>query len=216
MGANGDKKSKGELIMIGAIKSINLKKNKGVIILLNSGIRDKSNEAKIKQYEFDQRSLVRNLRFNDLCDRFADIDVEFNAQPNSRKVEIITRVFENESSKFFRLNVLALNKDKYDEFCEHAESYANRLKLGEVTTSMIRRIYSRIMSAQNVTDVKMLRPHFAYLSGRNEDKYILRGFMALLDDLVRSMEIDNKKHLNNFKQFMEAIVAYRKYVGDDK
>ena len=40
--------------------------------------------------------------------------------------------------------------------------------------------------------------------------------MDLLDFLVKSMEIDNDEHLNNFKQFMETIVAYRKYVGDDK
>lgn len=201
--------------MIGAIKSINFKKKKGVIVLINSGINDK-NEVNIKQFDFDQRSLARNLRFNDLCDRFANIDVKFNAQLYGKRVEMITKIFENESSKFFKQNVLVLDKDKYDEFCNHAENYANRLKLGEVTTSMIRRIYSRIMNAQSVTDIKMLRPHFAYLSGRNEDKFILSGFMELLDALAKSMEIDNEQHLNNFKQFMEAIVAYRKYVGDDK
>jgi CRISPR/Cas system CSM-associated protein Csm2 small subunit len=40
--------------------------------------------------------------------------------------------------------------------------------------------------------------------------------MDLLDYLVKKMDINNEQHLDNFKQFMEAIVAYRKYVGDDK
>jgi CRISPR/Cas system CSM-associated protein Csm2 small subunit len=37
-----------------------------------------------------------------------------------------------------------------------------------------------------------------------------------LDYLVKKMDANNEQHLNDFKQFMEAIVAYRKYVGNDK
>jgi CRISPR/Cas system CSM-associated protein Csm5 (group 7 of RAMP superfamily) len=37
--------------------------------------------------------------------------------------------------------------------------------------------------------------------------------MDLLDYLAKKMDMNNEQHLSNFKQFMEAIVAYRKYVG---
>ena len=40
--------------------------------------------------------------------------------------------------------------------------------------------------------------------------------MDLLDYLAKEMDINNRQHLDNFKQFMEAIVAYRKYAGKDK
>lgn len=81
---------------------------------------------------------------------------------------------------------------------------------------MIRKLYARIIAADNVMALKLLRPQFAYTSGRNEGNPILREFMEILDAIVKSMDIEgDKEELNNFKQFMEAIVAYRKFVGCD-
>lgn len=104
----------------------------------------------------------------------------------------------------------------YDEFCDNVQAYALRLRDGKVTTSMIRKLYARIIAAENVMDLKLLRPQFAYTAGRNEKNKRLKEFMEILDTIVKSMDVnDRDDELNNFKQFMEAIVAYRKFVGDD-
>ena len=123
------------------------------------------------------------------------------------------RNIENESIEFFKKNVLRLNelRDQYDIFCDHAKAYAEKLKEGGVSTSKIRRLYARILNAAEVMDIKLLRPHFAYISGRNEDSAVLKKFMDLLDYLAKEMDINNRQHLDNFKQFMKDV-AYRKYV----
>ena len=170
-----------------------------------------------KDYYFNEKSLAEGLTIETLAvNTPVTFDVQRQADNKMRAVNC--RVSKNEDVEFFEKHVLDLssNKEYYDAFCDHAKSYAERLKKADVTTSMIRKIYARILNARSVTELKFLRPHFAYTSGRNEKNAVLREFMDLLDFLVKSMEIDNDEHLNNFKQFMETIVAYRKYVGDDK
>jgi len=170
-----------------------------------------------KDYYFNEKSLAAGLTMEALS---VNVRVNFDVQrqADNKMKAVNCRIVKNEDVEFFERYVINLGRQKeyYDAFCDHARSYAERLKSGKVTTSMIRKIYARIFNARNVSELKLLRPHFAYTSGRNEKNAVLREFMDLLDNLVKSMEIDNEEHLNNFKQFMEAIVAYRKYVGDDK
>jgi len=120
----------------------------------------------------------------------------------------------DEHIEYFKNNVLELDYTNYDLFCDNVKAYAEKLKSGKVTTSMMRNVYSRIMNSDNIRDLKVLRPRFAYISGRNEKNNVLRSFMELLDYLVKNM--NNQQHIENFKRFMEAIVAYRKYVGSDQ
>ena len=194
--------------MFGKVKNTNPERNFGFI-------RGKDGD----DYYFNEDSLAEGLTINDIS---PNLDMEFDViqQNDGRSKAVNCRIVENEDIKFFKEYVLDLSdrKDKYDLFCHHALNYAERLKSKpeNVTTSMIRRIYARILQARTVTDIKLLRPHFAYTSGRNEKNLKLREFMDLLDYLAKKMDINNEQHLHNFKQFMEAIVAYRKYVGDDK
>lgn len=192
--------------MIGKVKKINLGKRSGFI-----------HSEDGKEYYFNEDSLVSNLTFQEIT-RDTDMEFDIKRQSDGKLKAINCRIVENESIKFFKEHVLDLSdkRDQYDIFCDNAKKYVERLKAAKVTTSMIRKIYARILNARTVTDIKLLRPHFAYTSGRNEKNPILREFMDLLDYLVKKMDINNEQHLNNFKQFMEAIVAYRKYVGDDK
>lgn len=170
-----------------------------------------------KEYYFNENCLAKGLTINEFNVNVPVIfDVQKQADGKLRAVNC--SIMKNEDVEFFKRHVLSLSSQKecYDDFCDHARSYAERLKAGKVTTSMIRKIYARILNARQVSELKLLRPHFAYTSGRNEKNPILREFMDLLDYLVKSMELDNEEHLNNFKQFMEAIVAYRKYAGGDQ
>jgi CRISPR-associated protein Csm2 len=165
---------------------------------------------------FNPKSLCDGVVFQELT---KNMELEFDTEDTERGPRAINcRVPENTSIAFFKEHVLDLseNKAQYDNFCDCAKEYADRLKTGNVTTSMIRKIYARVLHARSIAEIKLLRPHFAYTAGRNENNHILGEFMDLLDYLVKKMDANNEQHLNDFKQFMEAIVAYRKYVGNDK
>ncbi|NLK93147.1 MAG: type III-A CRISPR-associated protein Csm2 [Bacteroidales bacterium] len=168
-------------------------------------------------YYFNEDSLTSGLIIND-CQRNVEIEFDITKQQDGRTKAINCRIPEHESVKYFKESALVISEKKelYDLFCDYAKKYAERLASGEVTTSMIRKIYARILNARSVEDIKLLRPHFAYTSGRNEKVAVLREFMDLLDYLAKKMEINNEQHLSNYKRFVEAIVAYRKYVGNDK
>lgn len=192
--------------MLGEIKKI-IEDNKYGFIRCGDG----------KEYYFNADSLVGDISFGDLA---TGMEIEFDiVKGENRKLRAVNcKIIENENVKFFKESVLDLhtNKEQYDIFCDKAREYAERLKTGKVTTSMIRKVYARVLNASTVTDIKLLRPHFAYISGRNEKNYVLREFMDLLDYLAKELEMDNMQQLENYKQFLEAIVAYRKYVGKDK
>ncbi len=169
-----------------------------------------------KDYYFNVRSLEKGLSWQDLL---VGMELEFNVIKSSgrqgRELASNCKIVENETIVYFKENVLQLSTIKsYDEFCDNALEYAKYLQAGGVTTSMLRKVYSRVLNASDGKEVKMLRPQFAYIAGRETDKPVLREFMDLLDSLARSMETGNKEQLKNLKQFMEAIVAYMKYVGD--
>jgi len=202
--------------MKGKIKNINSEKNFGFILSENG-----------EELYFNDQSLARGFTLSAFAPNL-EVEFEVDERGGSRAKGATRRTARNvrpsisskdiEEISFFKEHALDLSEKKeyYDIFCDHAEKYAERLKRADVTTSMIRKIYARILNARTVMDVKLLRPHFAYISGRNEKNPTLREFMDLLDYLVKKMDLDNEQHLNNFKQFMEAIVAYRKYVGEDK
>jgi len=118
---------------------------------------------------------------------------------------------------YFKNAVLDLENQDYDEFCDNCREYAEILYKGKVTTSQIRKIYSQISRAQNALEIKYLRPQFAYTAGRNSDFPRLNELMLILDHLAKNTKSDTEQEqiqVENIKTFMEAIVAYLKYVGD--
>ena len=191
--------------MIGKVKNINTEKGFGFI---------QGNDG--NDYYFNEESLANDLLISEIYEKM-NLEFEIARQREGKRSKAVNcRVFEIPEVKFFKEYALIMDEKKelYDKFCDNVKNYAERLENNKVTTSMIRKLYARILNARSVVDIKYLRPHFAYTSGRN-DNAILREFMDLLDYLVKKMELDNQRHLRNFKDFMEAIVAYRKYVGKD-
>lgn len=128
--------------------------------------------------------------------------------PHAVELEIL----EDELITYFKENVLALEEIDYDDFCDSVLEYADKLTNGGMTTSKIRKIYARVMNSNSVKEVKTLRPQFAHVAGRSSEDGV-KEFMNLLDSLAKSMESGNETHLDNFKEFMEAVVAYSKYAG---
>ncbi|MGI6226101.1 MAG: type III-A CRISPR-associated protein Csm2 [Peptococcales bacterium] len=169
-----------------------------------------------KEYFLNPSGLINGIDFSQLSEG-QNVEFEIKKQQGDRKdLAVNCMLLEDELISFFKENTLNLNTMKdYDLFCDNSCEYANRLKKAKVTTSMIRKVYTKVLNASSIMEIKTLRPQFAYTAGRN-DNLTLKDFMDLLDYLVKKMDCNNEQEMVNFKQFMEAIVAYRKYVGEDK
>jgi len=77
-----------------------------------------------------------------------------------------------------------------------------------VSTSQLRNVYNEVVKIQDVGDLKLIRPHLAYVAAR-QDKNNAREFIAFIDLLIQ--QVNTKNELESFKKTMEAIVAYHKY-----
>ena len=132
---------------------------------------------------------------------------------------------ENKNSKYkkyeiyFKNNILKINSldaDEYDKFIKQVKEYVNLLSRG-LTTSKIRKVYSELMHSNEIIEVKKLRPKLAYIIGRSKidrDSDAVKSLLELLDFGIESLK--TKEEIESIKEFMETIVAYRKYVGNDK
>ncbi|WP_333888125.1 type III-A CRISPR-associated protein Csm2 [Clostridium sp.] len=165
--------------------------------------------------------ILKNYDGNKQLEEFINY-LKQNIRGNKQELEYIFRfnsikvLFDHEESKeieYFRKNIVTID-DNYDQFINNVKGYSYILKNNGMTTSQIRNVYSDILRANSVKDLKKLRPKFAYIAGRNP-KNSVKKFMDLLDYVVRSMDSENEKEqVKNFKNFLEAIVAYMKYFGD--
>lgn len=192
--------------MKGKVVNLNLDRNHGFV-----------SNNKGEEYFFHASSFADRAEFNNL--KVGDyLEFEIGKDSKGREQATKCKKAKDELKEYLINNGLTAPSaaEGYDEFCDNALAYAERLRYGKVTTSMIRKIYSRVLGAENVSKLKLLRPHLAYTAGRNDDNPTLKEFMEILDTLIKNLEVDDEAKLKNFKQFMEAIVGYRKYVGDDK
>lgn len=189
-------------------KIIDVKKDRG-FGFVNDG---SSNGLFFHISSFSGDVTIDNLNIGDI------IEFEMSTGKDGRSAATNCKKIGNPKDYLIDNALIAPNRaEGYDEFCDNVKEYALILKKADVTTSMIRKIYSRILAAENIMELKMLRPQFAYTAGRNERNNILKEFMEMLDEIVKNMKVEeDPEEIKNFKQFMEAIVAYRKYVGGDK
>lgn len=166
-------------------------------------------------YYMDSQSMGLGQKWQNLK-KGENVEFEIIEQPKEKRDKAIkVKRAEDKIIKFYKENVLSIDDTQYDEFCTLTQKYAEKLRVNKVTTSKIRKIYSNILNADKIIEIKKLRPQFAYLAGRNEKNIAMKEFMDLLDFLVQKIEVGNKEQLENLKKFMEAVVAYRKYAGGD-
>lgn len=108
-------------------------------------------------------------------------------------------------------------KEEYDKYINECKDYAYYLKRDGLTTSQVRKIYSDIMNAETAIDLKRLRPRLAYIIGKNEKNRAIKSLINILDKGIEKLNIkDVDEEIKSLKEFMETIVAYRRYVGNDK
>jgi CRISPR-associated protein Csm2 len=102
------------------------------------------------------------------------------------------------------------NVKKMNEFCSE---YGKKFAQGGLSTSQIRKIFDTILTMHEYDEkfLQLLRPKIAYIVGRHKKKIpIIEEFGKLIEDAI---EITTGKNFENFKNFVEAIVAYHRYYG---
>jgi len=103
---------------------------------------------------------------------------------------------------------------KYEFWKEKGEGKEKKIiKEKELTRSQIRNILYAIQSIRfdenTVNKLHLLRPKLAYLAGRHGGR--VREFKEIIEKAI--LMVTNEKEFENFKNFVEAIVAYHRYYG---
>ena len=76
-----------------------------------------------------------------------------------------------------------------------------------ITTTQLRNIYSRVVDADSVQEVKMLRPNLVDIAARQG-----KGVEPIIDFFNQLIKgINDEEQLKSFKKVMEAVVAYHKF-----
>lgn len=125
------------------------------------------------------------------------------------------------------LNLEEKKKEYYsDEFIDeildekktNINDYIDKVKIltkkiyEDISTSQLRNVFYEVKKAITPNDIHILRPKFAYISGKTDEKKKgMKIFLYLLEELAK--KIDNEKKLNEFKNFFESIISYHKYYG---
>ena len=76
-----------------------------------------------------------------------------------------------------------------------------------ITTTQLRNIYSRVVDADSVQEVKMLRPNLVYIAARQGKD--VEPIIDFFNQLIKG--INDEEQLKSFKKVMEAVVAYHKF-----
>lgn len=120
--------------------------------------------------------------------------------------ELNERYFNNQS-------VLILLKDhsKADELIGLTEKLVNE-KGENLSNSQLRNVYDKILNAKTLIDLKLIRPQLAYMAGRATGKGTIevKSFLSFIDLLIKETK---EETIEDFKKFMEMVVAYHKYYG---
>lgn len=128
-------------------------------------------------------------------------------------------LFESVKELFEKENI---EENIYLLYIENLHLIAIYLKNNGIGTTKLRKVYDQILDIyKNIKDnnllykMQMLRPKFAYLAGKNK---AIENFVIFIDDIIgiicKNGKV-NKYKLTQFKDMMEAILAYRKYIGND-
>ena len=124
-------------------------------------------------------------------------------QEREEKKDIQKEYFSQTYAHFLNLFADGVPLDKvYDDIAVFIEKNHKM-----ITTTQLRNIYSRVVDADSVQEVKMLRPNLVYIAARQGKD--VEPIINLFNQLIK--EINDEEQLKSFKKVMEAVVAYHKF-----
>jgi len=133
--------------------------------------------------------------------------------PPKREKKNFEQLAQDVKTQHFNANfpeLLNMSKTaNLDKILEAIEKFVSE-EGKNLSTSQLRNIYDKAIKAQNVNELKLIRPNLAYIAGRStNDKE--KNLLAFIDLLIKSVNSDEQ--IKEFKTFFEAVVAYHKFYG---
>lgn len=95
-----------------------------------------------------------------------------------------------------------------DAFIQQVEKFVEE-KGKQLSNTQLRNIYNKILNTDDLISLKMIRPQLAYLAGR-ENNQGSKELLSFIDILIKETSVET---IENFKQFMQMVVAYHKFYG---
>jgi len=134
--------------------------------------------------------------------------------PKKHKVTMKEETFLDDINRKFSVNlaeILKKEKKDYNGYIQCVKKYVED-DARDISASQLRNIFTKVKKAKEATDLTVLRPKIAYISGRTDDKKEgMKRLLFLLDHLIK--QIEKQEQTEEFKKFFESIIAYHKYYG---
>jgi|SRR5690625_691342 len=130
----------------------------------------------------------------------------------SSKSQSFSELGEKVYKKYFKdrnISILEYQEDdNMDVFIQQVEKFVEE-KGKQLSSTQLRNIYDKILNTDDLISLKMIRPQLAYLAGR-ESNYGSKELLSFINILIIET---TEESIENFKQFMQMIIAYHKYYG---
>jgi CRISPR type III-A-associated protein Csm2 len=112
---------------------------------------------------------------------------------------------ENRVSDILKMN--ELSDTVIDSLLTDIRSYAKDFG-GQLNTSQLRNIFSKVLGATSPLSLKLLRPKIIYVAARQQ-KIDAKRVVEFFESIIP--QVDDVKKVKNYQSFMEAFVAYHKH-----
>lgn len=136
----------------------------------------------------------------------------FRSSGQQRKSLSFSELGENVYKRYFKdrnVSILEYQEgDNMDIFIQQVEKFVED-KGESLSKTQLRNIYDRILNTDDLISLKMIRPQLAYLAGR-ESNYGSKELLSFINILIKET---SEESIDNFKQFMQMVVAYHKFYG---
>ena len=107
------------------------------------------------------------------------------------------------------LNMNSLSNEGIDSLLKQIQDYA-MLFAKKLNTSQLRNIFSKVLKATTPLSLKLLRPKIIYVAARQQNNDAKR-VVEFFEGMIQS--VDTNEKVKNYQSFMEAFVAYHKYMS---
>jgi len=131
--------------------------------------------------------------------------------PDISLKNLLSDIITGENKKVLDEIIQNGNAKMLNEFCTKFGEFCAKNAL---STSQIRNVLDTIQRMQKYDEsrLELLRPKLAYVAGRNaKSAPIIKDYFQPLVD--KAIQMVNKDNFENFRNFVEAIVAYHRYYG---
>lgn len=123
---------------------------------------------------------------------------------------------EKLKNEYYKNDILSdfSNGENLDQLIENTEKLVK--EKGEyLSSTQLRNVYDKIINAKSLVQLKMIRPQLAYLAGRASGRgtHNTKSFLSFIDLLIKETK---ESTLDDFKKYMEMIVAYHKFYSKTK